>query len=332
MATLAGGGGAGGTARGYADLTGVAALFNNPTCIALYDGATSIFVTDTNNNLIRVVALATGEVTTLAGGHGGTVRGAADDYGTAASFFTPYGVACTALCATLFVADTGNALVRAIDVATAAVTTLAGGSSPGGSSGGSSGGWGPYDDNFYGGPSSSGGGARRLAGSVFSFPYGIASDATGTTVYVSDRGNVVVFTITVSTGAVDTLVGGGVFNDPAGLALDASGSTLYVADAGLHQVLAVDVQSSRVTTLAGSGNPGYADGSSDIAQFDNDVGIAVSTDGGYVYVADFTSSNVRAICLAQPPLAHRALPQSRQVPVRRPARRRQAQKRHQQTA
>ncbi|MBK6438057.1 MAG: hypothetical protein IPF88_05570 [Candidatus Microthrix sp.] len=49
-----------------------------------------------------------------------------------------------------------------------------------------------------------------------------------------------------------------------------------------------------VTTLAGSGTAGFADGSSNTAQFDNPSGVAVAP-GGTVYVADRYNHRIRAI-------------------------------------
>jgi sugar lactone lactonase YvrE len=67
-------------------------------------------VTDTGNNTIRKIIIATGEVSTLAG--------------TTASFRGPFGI--TTDGTNLYVADTGNDTIRKIVIATGTVTTLAG--------------------------------------------------------------------------------------------------------------------------------------------------------------------------------------------------------------
>jgi sugar lactone lactonase YvrE len=107
---------------GSADGIGSAARFNYPAGLAT-DGAGSLFVADSNNGVIRQIALATGEVTTLAGSAGGS--GSADGTGASARFALPEGIVCDRA-GNLFVADVGNLTIRKIAVATRAVTTVAG--------------------------------------------------------------------------------------------------------------------------------------------------------------------------------------------------------------
>ena len=133
VTTLAGGGSAGGSALGYVNGAGSAALFRYPTGVAAAAG--TVFVADKNNNLIRAIVVASGAVTTLAGGNGTTQSGSANGVGTAATFNLPLGVAADAA-GTVFVADSGNHLIRAIVVATGVVATLAGGGSAGGTAAG----------------------------------------------------------------------------------------------------------------------------------------------------------------------------------------------------
>ena len=86
------------------------------------DGAT-LFVSDTADNKIRKVDVATGAVTTLAGNG---ERGSADGVTAAATFRSPDAVCLCRDRAALFVADFGNHKIRQVDVAPGAVTTLAG--------------------------------------------------------------------------------------------------------------------------------------------------------------------------------------------------------------
>ncbi len=113
---------AGTNTSGSADGTGTAASFNTPFGITT-DG-TNLYVADQANCLIRKIVIATGVVTTLAGT---TAGGSADGTGTAASFDGPSGVATDGT--NLYVADTGNNLIRKIVIATGVVTTLAGSTS-----------------------------------------------------------------------------------------------------------------------------------------------------------------------------------------------------------
>jgi len=75
-----------------------------------------------DNNLVRRVVIATGEVTTLAGQAG--VSGSADGLGSSASFSAPYDV--TTDGTYLYVADFSGTSVRKVEIATGAVGTLAG--------------------------------------------------------------------------------------------------------------------------------------------------------------------------------------------------------------
>jgi hypothetical protein len=88
VTTLAGAGGPSGAVDGL----GTAARFYNPEGLAAA-GTTALYVADKSNNLIRVVNLTTGSVTTVAGGNGGTSGGSQNGRGTAATFNNPRGVA-----------------------------------------------------------------------------------------------------------------------------------------------------------------------------------------------------------------------------------------------
>ncbi len=110
---------AGGMTPGSTDGTGSAASFNRPMGIAV-DTAGNVFVADTANHLIRKIT-SKGEVTTLAGGGAG---GAANGHGSAASFNWPSGIAIDAS-GNLFVADSGNSLIRKI-TSSGEVSTYAG--------------------------------------------------------------------------------------------------------------------------------------------------------------------------------------------------------------
>jgi hypothetical protein len=148
-------------------------------------------------------------VTTFAGS--GSI-GSTDATGTAASFNTPNGVATDAL-GNIYVADTGNNLIRKITAA-GVVTTLAGSSSG-------------FND-----------GVGSLA--KFNSPTGVAADALGN-VYVADKTNYRIRKVTAA-GVVTTLAGNGSsslangvpesssFKSPRGLAVDAA-ENVYVADA-----------------------------------------------------------------------------------------------------
>ena len=116
VTTYAGGAGVTGSADGAA----AAARFNHPTGVAV-DGSGNLYVSDTTNNTIRKITAA-GAVTTLAGLAG--VSGAQDGTGAAALFNRPTGLIVDAA-GNLYVADTGNSIIRRV-AAAGGVTTYAG--------------------------------------------------------------------------------------------------------------------------------------------------------------------------------------------------------------
>jgi sugar lactone lactonase YvrE len=210
VTTLAGSPGVGGSANG----TGGAARFDAPFGIAV-DGAGNLYVADTDNDVIRKIS--PGAVVTTLAGTAGTAfpPSAADGTGGAARFDGPRGVAVDSG-GNVYVADTGNDLIRKI-TPDGVVTTLAGAAGNAGSADGT-------------------GTAAR-----FDTPTGVAVDALGN-VYVADSGNLRIRMITPG-GAVTTLAGfsgsfpahtdgtgpAARFKNPVGVAAG-PGGLVYVAD------------------------------------------------------------------------------------------------------
>ncbi|TAJ77323.1 MAG: hypothetical protein EPO42_10270, partial [Gallionellaceae bacterium] len=171
------------------------------------DGA-NLYVTAGNS--IQRVVIATGVVTTIAGTAG--LTGATNAIGAAARFNNPTGI--TTDGTYLYIADTGNNLIRKLLLADNSVTTVAGG----------------FLGLTYDG---------TATGARFTAPQGITTD--GTNLYVADTGAYAIRKIVLTTGVVTTLAGSygvsgsavgtgsaALFTVPRGITTD--GTSLYVAD------------------------------------------------------------------------------------------------------
>jgi hypothetical protein len=252
------------------------ALFNNP--IAVTSDGTSLYVADYGNHTIRKIVITTGATTTLAGTAG--QNGSTDGTGAAARFKSPQGV--VVLGADLYVADSGNNLIRKIVIATGEVTTLAG-----------------IADSFSVSMDGTGTTAR------FAGPLSIATD--GTDLYVSDFISHIIRKVTTA-GVVTTIAGtkgstgntngtglAASFNGPTGITTD--GTNLFVTDGNNYQIRKIVIATGAVTTLAGSGSSGSADNANGLlASFTQVFG--PTHDGTNLYVSDTLNRTIRTIAMA----------------------------------
>jgi streptogramin lyase len=288
VSLLAGSGGA-----GYADGTGVAAVFNYPQGLGL-DADGNVYVADTFNHRLRMVTPA-GVVTTLAG----SSEGYTDGTPAAAKFYYPRSIALApgsspvGSTGVAYVADSANHAIRWVSTV---VGTHAG--------------WPP----MWGTTDASGTAAR------FWTPRGIAVGPDGS-VYVDDAGNGTIRKIT-AVGVVTTLatvgppdptgsyeftkklLGGtpdfwwwwySTWNQPAfgRLAVDASGN-VYLGDTAQHVIRKVS-PTGVVSTFAGlAGSSGSSDGTGGSARFYLPTGLAVDGSGN-LYVADTGNNTIRKI-------------------------------------
>ena len=101
---------------------GTNAKFNRPTGVAVDLASSMLYVSDKGNGRVRAIDTS-GRVTVLAGSG---AAGFADGVHVAAKFYKPAGVALSPDGSRLYVADSVNNRIRAIDVESRAVTTLAG--------------------------------------------------------------------------------------------------------------------------------------------------------------------------------------------------------------
>lgn len=169
--------------RGFSDAaSGTAALFNEPAGLALNADETALYVADAGNNIIRKIALDNADyaVSTIAG-NASVAAGFADGTGAAALFDAPSDLVVSA--GTLFVADTGNHVIRAVNLTSNTVVRLAG--TPG------------AQPPPLGVASVKDGGPDEA---LFSYPSGIISGANGI-LYIADSGNGTIRALDLNNGA-----------------------------------------------------------------------------------------------------------------------------------
>ncbi len=270
--------------------TGTATI-SNAQGVAVDPSTGDVFVADTAQDTILMIT-PSGTVSTIAGtpgtpGNGNGAGNGSGGTGNAATFNGPTAIAFDPANGDLFVADTGNNVIRMLTPNT------------------SGGGVMPYTVSTLAGTGASGSGASAS----FSGPTGIAVDpgqGTAGTVYVADTGNNVVDAIDLSSGTVTPLAGTGAsgsgasasFSGPTGIAVDPGTHNIYVADTG-HNVVDMITATGTTSPVAGtSGTSGTADGAGSSAQFNAPKGLAFDPTSGLVYVADSGNHSIRLISSA----------------------------------
>ncbi|MDP3072015.1 MAG: putative Ig domain-containing protein [Opitutaceae bacterium] len=241
-------------------------VFSGPSGVAV-DGSGNAYVADTGNHVIRKIDTS-GVVTIVAGAAG--VFGSANSTLALSRFNNPQGIAVNAGGTVIYVADTGNNLIRRIDVSGDAVTTIASGFKPVGLALNST------TDLYVTTIDGSGEGhtIRRLTlpGHVLSTIAGLAG----------------------TSGSTDANGTSARFNNPNGIAIDSAGD-LYVADSGNHTIrkIATPTGVATVTTIAGSaGSVGNANGLGSAARFNTPFGV-VATAVNSLYVSDGNNHTIR---------------------------------------
>jgi len=221
---------------------------NHPAGVTV-DGAGKIYIADTGNNVVRMISPGNGWISTVAGN--GTA-GYTGDTTSATSINTeldaPQGIALDAS-GNLYIADTGNNVVRMVAAATGIITTVVGNGTAG-----------------YGGD----GLAATSASVELDAPDAIAFDAQGD-MYIADTLNDIVREVSASTGEISTFAGsptlagyagdGGLataatLNAPSGLAVDPAGN-VYIADTQNNAIRKVSASTGDISTFAVNGTGEY---------------------------------------------------------------------------
>ena len=215
VTTLAGSG-----SPAFADGTGAAASFNEPTGVAVTSSGV-IVVADSANQRIRLVDPTSGVVTTLAGSTFGHINGT----GASAKFWTPIGVTVVPSTDVIIVGDQSNNRIRLVTYPGGVVTTLAGNAT----------------NAFADGTGTA---------ASFNSPNGVAFIPSTNTIVVADTSNHRIRLVTYPGGVVTTLAGSGSydyadgtgalasFGGPVGVAVTLTGD-IVVGDTGNQRIRAI---------------------------------------------------------------------------------------------
>jgi sugar lactone lactonase YvrE len=188
----------------------------------------------------------------------------------------------------MFVADTANNVIRAINPTTGVITTVAG--------------TGVSGFSGDGGPAT----AAKLAS-----PYGVSVDNAGH-LFIADTQNQRVRRVDLATGIITTVAGNGIYafsGDggaataaslyyPWSVAVDSSGN-LYIADQSNSRIRKVTASSGIITTVAGSSSSGFAGdgGPATSASLAGPQGVVLDQ-SGHLFIVDTSNRRVRKVDLA----------------------------------
>jgi hypothetical protein len=314
-----------------------AAQFSYPSGVAVDNATGSIYIADKNNHRVRMIN-AMGHVSTVAGngtmgytGMGGSALSAAMEYpnsiyvDNSGNYFVSDGYADVAyridggtgnimnLCGcgsqgstgdggpgcfarmcvpngvfgdiagNTYIVDVGNNRIRKVDALTGKVNTYTGGP------------WG-----FS--PSGS-----MAIGASYSGVGGVCTDNNA--VYVSDKGNHVVYRIDAVTGAMRIIAGTpgtAGYSGDGGMALSAKlnmpgalyvhNNFLFICDAAANVVRVVNLSTGVIATLAGNGTMGFSgDGGSPTTARLNQPSAVWEDNAGNIYIADAGNNRIRVI-------------------------------------
>jgi hypothetical protein len=229
---------------------------------------TMLLVADTDNHVIRKLLPPTSTKWRLSAFSGVGGIGYTDGNSSQSQYNTPQGMV-VGPDGSIYVADTGNGVIRKVDQLGTSTTLVGAG--------------------------------------IINMPVGITASQTSGLVYVSDQATHKIWQVDASSTAT-ALAGSGsfgyadgtgtsaIFNYPMHLAWasTANGEVVYVADRENQRLRRLLVATGAVSTYAGSGTAGFTDGSCTVAQFSGLRGLAVGA-SGELYVLDTANNRIRKV-------------------------------------
>ena len=284
ISTIAGNG-----VSGYSGDGGVAtqASINQPGGLIM-DGAGNIFFADSGNDIIRRIDAVSGIITTIAGVP--MTQGYFGDGGAAilANLSSPRGITFDAA-GDLFIADTGNNVIRKVDSTTGKISTVAGD-------------WPAVGYN----------GDTILATTAWLNSPWTVSVGADNSLYIADLYNNRVRKVS-SGGEISTVAGTGTrgftgddgpataadLNEPISVILDPAGD-LYIADEGNNRVRKVYASTGIIETVTGNDSEQFAGDGGPANQASLNAPFALFFDqSGNLFLSDTLNNRIRSI-LATP--------------------------------
>jgi trimeric autotransporter adhesin len=311
-----------------------------------FDGKGNLYMSDSNNYRVRMVANSTGIITTVAGTG---VAGNSGDGGlaTSAALQSPTGIAVDVLSGDIYIADKQ---IKMVTKSTGIITTVAGADPSDLAYGAtglavdpklqllyilsngrvlvqtrSTGGVEVIAGQSTGGYSGDGGLATNAN---LLKPFSITVDVLTGNIYIADNGNSRVRMITKSTGIITTVAGNGeagnsgdgglataaALSSPMGMAVDMQGN-VYIADSSSNCLRKVTKSTGIITTVAGTGVNGYSGdgGLATAAQLSSPWGVAVNSAAGIVAFYDFGNVRIRSFTVPKVTSSPSAAPTGRTI-------------------
>ncbi|CAK8671807.1 NHL repeat-containing protein 2-like [Clavelina lepadiformis] len=268
------------------------ARFNYPWGIAYDEQTWNVYVADCGcadtskeNDKIRRINLKEKTVSTVSG----SSQGFEDGNGEVAKFAHTAGMALDSVNKKMYIADSGNDVIRAMDLKNYEVSTYAGKG---------------REKGFLDGIVNS---AR------FDNPQQLELHKSTKRLYIADTDNhaIRVINMTGAVHVVRTITGGPTqigyldgslteakWQHPTGMAYDLKNDILYVSDHYNHVIRKINFQKGYVTTIAGTGKAGSLDSSISGGVFLNyPEGLAYDGRYNVLYVAEFGNNCIRMVNL-----------------------------------
>jgi len=248
------------------------------------DRAGDIFIADSQNNCIREVVAATGDIRSVVGNG---LPGFSGDGGPAASaqLKGPNGVSLDSA-GDIFISDAGNSRIREVAAATGNINTVAGNGTAG--------------FTGDGGPATSA--ELELGGLMSAISVDLSSN-----IFIADFTDNRIREISAATGDIQTIAGGGTFFGDGGLATSAelaaprgvfvdASDNIFIADTSNSRIREVSAATGIINTVAGNGTRGFAGDGGPATSAELDFPSDVFLDAqGNMLISDSLNNRVREV-------------------------------------